>query len=78
MTLKEGERVKYRFTETEVKKLLKNLVIVIDTREQKNQWITKYLDKKKIRYKVQKVDEGDYGCYIESNADTKPLGVLRN
>ena len=78
MTLKEGERVKYRFTETEVKKLLKNLVIVIDTREQKNQWITKYLDKKKIRYKVQKVDEGDYGCYIESNDDTKPLGVLRN
>lgn len=70
--------MKYRFTETELKKLIKNIVIVVDSREQVNLHITDYFDKKKKRYIVQKLDQGDYSAYIESNEETRPLGVLKD
>lgn len=58
-------QVQYRFTDTEIQKLLKeNFMILYDTREQQNQHIIDYLDKKKIRYKKQKIDEGDYTAII--------------
>lgn len=34
--------------------------IICDTREQKNQHILKYFEKKNIEYETKKVDEGDY------------------
>lgn len=70
--------MKYRFTDAEIKKLLKNLVIVVDTREQVNKHILDYFDLKKKRYIVQKLDQGDYSAYIESNEETKILGVNRD
>ncbi|MCY6958846.1 ERCC4 domain-containing protein [Clostridium brassicae] len=70
--------MKYRFTDSELKKILKNIVIVVDTREQINQHILDYFDDKKKKYIVQKLDQGDYSAYIESNEETKPLGVSRN
>ena len=57
----------YRFTDTEIKKLLKeNFMIIYDTREQvnKNQHILDYFDKKKINYKRQVINEGDYTAII--------------
>lgn len=55
----------FKFTETEIKKLLKeNLVILYDTREQVNNHILEYFDTKKINYKKQKIDEGDYTAII--------------
>ena len=61
-----------------MKILLSNLCIVVDTREQVNQHIISYFDKKKIKYTVRKLDQGDYSCYIESNEETIPLGVIRD
>ncbi|MCB2309006.1 ERCC4 domain-containing protein [Clostridium estertheticum] len=68
----------YRFTETEIKKLLKeNFMILYDTREQKNknQHILDYFDKKKINYKRQKIDEGDYTAIITK---CEKMGIYRD
>ena len=65
----------YRYTEKELKTLLDNIVILVDTREQVNDHIISYFNAKKKKYKVEKLDQGDYSCYIESNEDTIPLGV---
>lgn len=54
----------YKFTDAELKNILKELVILIDTREKSNNHITKWFDEKKIKYKVQKLDYGDYSAYI--------------
>ena len=68
--------IKYRFTDTEIKKLLdENFVILYDTREQENQHILDYFDKKKIKYKKQTVKEGDYTPIITKNVD---LGIYRD
>ena len=66
----------YKFTETEVKKLLKeNFMILYDTREQVNQHILDYFDKNKIPYKKQKIDEGDYTAIITKRPD---MGIYRD
>lgn len=70
--------MKYKFSDKEQKILLKNLVIICDTREQRWEHIKDYFDRKKIKYKVEKLDQGDYSCYIASNEETKPLGVIRD
>jgi len=56
--------MKFNFTEKEINGILKKLVIIVDTREQANDHITEWLDKSKIPYKSQKMDYGDYGCYL--------------
>lgn len=70
--------MKYRFTEKEQKILLKNIVILADTREQKWDHIKDFLDRKKIKYREETLKQGDYSAFIESNEETKPLGVLRD
>ena len=56
--------MRYKFTEKEIKKILDNLTILIDTRENSNSHIIDFFNKKKIPYKVQKLDFGDYSCMI--------------
>ena len=69
-------QVQYRFSDSEISKLLKeNFMIVYDTREQKNQHILDFLDKKKIKYKKKKIDEGDYTAIITSRPD---MGISRD
>lgn len=70
--------MRYRFTDAEEKILLKNLVVICDTREQRWEHIQDHFDKKKIKYKVEGLKQGDYSCFIESNEATKPLGVTRD
>ena len=66
----------FKFTETEIKKLLKeNLVIIFDTREQQNLHILDYFDLKKINYKKQKIDEGDYTAIITK---CPKMGIYRD
>lgn len=75
---KEGVKmqVQYRFTDTELKTLFKeNLTILVDTREQQNQHILNYFDKKKVKYLVKKLDAGDYSLKLTSNTD---LGIARD
>ena len=67
---------RYRFTDTEIKKLLKeNLVIIYDTREQRNEHILKVFEDKGIKYKRQKVDEGDYTGIITARPE---MGIYRD
>lgn len=67
---------RYKFTDTEINKLLKeNLVIIYDTREQKNDHILKVLDEKGIKHKRQKVDEGDYTGIITARPE---MGIHRD
>lgn len=68
------------FTDTEISKLLKSLVILQDSRENSAKHITDYFEDKRrnIRYKVKALSSGDYSCYIESNEETKNLIGTRN
>ena len=56
--------MRYHFTDTEVKKLLDSMVILVDTREQENGHLLSYFDKKKIPYKTRKLDTGDYSAML--------------
>lgn len=65
--------MKYRFTDTEIKKLLKNIVVLVDTKEQQNDWITDYFKKHKINFKSQNLKEGDYSAFIKKNEETEKI-----
>lgn len=71
-------KTKYKLTDKEIDLLLKNLVVVMDTREQAGSHVAEYLAKKKVKMKIHKLDSADYTCFIESNEDTKPLGIHRD
>jgi ERCC4-type nuclease len=52
------------YTDKQITDLLKQLTVVIDTREQVNAHITKYLESKKIPYITRKLNTGDYSAMI--------------
>lgn len=54
----------YKYTEKEKKELLKQMGILVDSREKKNEHITKTFDKMGILYKTQKLDQGDYSFFL--------------
>lgn len=62
-------KVNIKLKNANIDKLCNNLTILIDTREQKNQHITNYFDKKGIKYKIQKLDYGDYSCMLSKNVE---------
>ena len=64
----------YRYTETELKKILKTLVILCDTREQNNRHIKGYLENKSIPYQDKALNFGDYTAMIPAYPD---MGILR-
>ena len=69
-------QVQYRFSDSEISKLLKeNFMVLYDIREQKNQHILDFLDKKKIQYKKKKINEGDYTAIITARED---MGISRD
>lgn len=65
----------YKYTETELKKLLKSIVIIQDSREQQASHITNWFDEKKIPYVTQKLETADYSFYIPANTE---LGIARD
>ncbi|UGB31680.1 ERCC4 domain-containing protein [Metabacillus sp. B2-18] len=67
--------IHYKYTDSEIEKILKTLTIVIDSREQVNQHILNYLHQKDISVRIHKLDHGDYGCCIPQNSD---LGIQRD
>lgn len=70
------EGIKYRFSDSEINKLLKdNFMILYDSREQVNEHVLYYFDSKKIKYKKQKIDEGDYTAIITARPD---MGINRD
>ncbi len=58
----------YHYTDKEIKAILDSIIIIIDTREQENEHITDYFDKKKIAYRSQKLNTGDYSFCIPANS----------
>lgn len=60
-------KVNIKLSDTDIKKLLKQVVILIDTREQENQHIINFFEKKKIAYKIKKLDFGDYSAELKAN-----------
>ena len=61
--------MRYKFTDKEMKKILDSMVVIVDSREQNNNHIIDFFDKKNIPYKVVKNDFGDYTAMI-------PAGTL--
>ena len=47
------------------KTFIKNVTIIIDTREQKNEHIISELDRLGVKYEQRKLDIGDYSFYID-------------
>lgn len=62
--------MRFKFTDSEVKKIMKEMIVIIDTREKANDHVKVWFEAKKKKYKVQKIDQGDYSCYI-------PKGVIK-
>lgn len=52
------------YTDKEITELLKQLTIIVDSREQVNAGILGYLDSKKIPHITRKLDTGDYSAMI--------------
>ncbi|WZY01559.1 ERCC4 domain-containing protein [Bacillus sp. FSL W7-1360] len=65
----------YKFTKSEIDKILDTLIITVDTREQKNHHIRDYFVKRDIKYANRTMSTGDYGCYIPANPD---MGIMRD
>ena len=51
-------------TDKEISNILNDIVIICDTREQKNQHILDYFKENNIKYITQKLDSGDYSFYL--------------
>lgn len=60
---------KYKYTDKEIDLIIKSMVILVDTREQKNQHILSTFEKNKIAYKEKALDRCDYSFYIPANED---------
>lgn len=58
---------KIKYTEKEIDELVSSIVILVDSREKSNKHILDYFDKKKIKYKKQKLDYADYSFYVPAN-----------
>lgn len=58
----------YKFSVEEIKKLTKQMIVLYDTREKRNEHILSYFDKQKITYRKEKLDFGDYTFLLPSAA----------
>lgn len=65
----------YKYSDNEIKQLLSNIVILIDTREQENSHIIEYFEAKGINYKSQKLDFADYSYMLPAQPD---MGIVRD
>lgn len=63
-------KIRYRFTDKEMKKILDSMVVIVDTREQNNHHIIEFFNKKNIPYKTVKNDYGDYTAMIPKGTIT--------
>lgn len=65
----------YKYTDKEKTALLKSIVVLVDTREQKNKHITDWFDGKKIKWKSKALKQGDYSFYVPQ---TPELNIERD
>lgn len=62
-------KLRYNYTDKEIRELIKSLVILADSREQDHQHIIDFLTKKKIQTKSKKLDFGDYSFFLPKNEE---------
>lgn len=62
-----------KFTGEEIKTLIDNIVILVDTREQKYQHVTDGFKNLNVKWRREKLDQGDYSACIESNEQTEAI-----
>lgn len=55
-----------KYTDTEIQKILKRMVILVDSREKANSHLLEYWDKHKIQYEVMGLPAGDYSFCLEA------------
>ena len=67
--------IHYKYTDKELKEILKTLTIIYDTREKQNVHILNYLIKNDVPVKELKRDTGDYSAFIPAN---ETLGIKRD
>lgn len=67
--------INYNYSKKEIDLILKSMVIITDTREQKNSHITSYFDAQKITYMKRALKTGDYSAFIPKNEE---LGIFRD
>lgn len=67
--------IHYRFNEKELKIILDNLIITVDTREQKNMHILEYFRKKGIQIRNRTMKTGDYSAMIPAMPE---MGLARD
>ena len=65
------------WTETELTAKLKDLQIIADSREQVNNHLTDYWDKKKVPYFTRKLDIGDYSAQLGEMTLEKDVVIER-
>lgn len=58
----------YKFSVEEIKRLTKQMVILVDSREKKNPHILDYFRKQKISFQTEKLEYGDYSFMIPAAA----------
>ncbi len=58
----------YKFPLEKIKELLKQMIILVDSREQRNLHILDYFRRQGIAYETMKLDYGDYSCKIPEAA----------
>lgn len=54
----------YKYSDKDIKQMIKQLTILIDSREKQNGHITDYLTKNHIPYETTTLSYGDYSCKI--------------
>lgn len=67
--------LKLKYTDSEIKKLLQIMTILVDTREQVNKHITDYFEQYDIPYKSMKLDTGDYSVMLPKSTE---MGIQRD
>ncbi len=58
----------YKFTTEKIKDLVKEMIILVDSREKKNNHILEYFKKQRIPYQITKLDYGDYSFLLPASA----------
>ncbi len=67
--IERGDYVKqYKYTDKEIKTLMRDLVVLVDTREKQNSHILDYFTKNHIAYERTALNYGDYSFYIPAAA----------
>lgn len=62
-------KVSIKIKDVNIERLLKHIVVLVDTREQENQHIIDYFNANKISWKKQALDYGDYSAMLPKNEE---------